>query len=103
MVVVLADHLGEHVERARRHDDVVDLVHLGQRVGLTGPAPAVHAHADQGLPGEAHLQRVGDRDDLHDAGLQQPLHALPHRGLRQAHGLGDRPRTAGGRPPGAAR
>ena len=44
---------------------------------------------------EADLQRVGDRDDLHDAGVEQPLHALADGGLGQADGLADR----GVRPP----
>ena len=44
---------------------------------------------DHRLPGEAELERVGDRDDLHHAALDQPLHALAHRGLREAHDLAD--------------
>ena len=33
---------------------------------------------------EPHLERVGHRDDLHDVGVEQPLHALADRGLGQA-------------------
>ena len=39
--------------------------------------------------GEADLQRIGHRDDLHDARLEQPLHPLAHRRLGQADGLAD--------------
>ncbi len=34
-------------------------------------------------------KRVGHRDDLHDAALDQPLDPLAHRGLRQPHRLAD--------------
>ena len=51
---------------------------------------AVAADADHGLAAEAEHQRVGHRDDLHDAGLLQPLHALPDGGLGQPDRLADR-------------
>ena len=40
-------------------------------------------HADHGLAAEAERERIGDRDDLHDLVLDEPLHALAHCGLRQ--------------------
>ena len=36
------------------------------------------------------VQRIGDGDDLHDAGVEQPLHPLPDRGLGQPDDLGQR-------------
>ena len=33
------------------------------------------------------LQRIGDRDDLHHAGVEQPLHPLADGGLGQPDGL----------------
>ena len=76
MVVILANHLEQEVERARGQHHVVDLVHAGELVGDLLHV-AVAAQADHGLAPEAELERVGDRDDLHDAGLVQPLDALP--------------------------
>ena len=89
MVVVLADDLDQQVEAARGDDDVVDLGHLRERVGDALDV-ALDVDADHGLAAEAHLERVGDRDDLHDAGVEQPLHPLAHGGLGQADGLADR-------------
>src|ERR1700736_2957756 len=43
--------------------------------------------ADHALPVETERQRVGHRDYLHDAAIDQPLHTLAHRGLGQAHDL----------------
>ena len=40
---------------------------------------------------ESHLQRVGDRDDLHDPGVAELLNPLAHGRLGQPDGLGDRP------------
>ena len=34
-------------------------------------------------------ERVGDRDDLHHAGVDEPLHALAHGRLGQPDGLAD--------------
>ncbi len=42
--------------------------------------------ADHRHPPVPELQRIGDGDDLHHAHLEQALHTLAHRGLRQAHG-----------------
>jgi hypothetical protein len=88
-VVVLAHHFAEDVETARRRDDIRDLGQggdcLGRAVQFT-----LDADPDHGLPRETHLERVGDGDDLHHPRVQQSLHALPHRGLGQAHDLGDR-------------
>jgi hypothetical protein len=33
---------------------------------------------DEGLAAVAELQGIGDRDDLHDAGVLQALHATSH-------------------------
>ena len=57
---------------------------LGDLQRVTG-AP----DADHRLAGESELHGVGDRDDLHHAGIDHPLDALPDRGLGQPHGLPD--------------
>jgi hypothetical protein len=87
--IVLDDDLGHQVERASGDDDVVDRVDLGELVGdrLDG---AAHRDGDERLAGEADLHRVGHRDDLHDARVDELLHALPHRGLGQPDRLADR-------------
>jgi len=89
VVVILANHLKENVERARRQHHVVDLVHVRELVSdlLHG---AVAAQADHRLTPEAELERVGHGDHLHDAGLVQPLDALPDGGLGQPDRLADR-------------
>ena len=79
----------EQVERAGGDHHVVDLAQLGEPVGdrlevARGP------YADHGLAGEAELERVGDRDDLHHAGVEQPLHPLADRRLGQPDRLADR-------------
>ena len=51
----------------------------------SGPSAAA-----PGLPPEPELERVGDRHDLHDAGLGQPLHPLPDGGLGEPDRLPDR-------------
>ena len=51
---------------------------------------ALDPDADHRLAREAELERVGDRDDLHDAGVGEPLHALAHGGLREPDDLADR-------------
>jgi hypothetical protein len=103
VVVVLADDLDEQVEGAGGDDDVVDLA-----MARPGRRPPVRmspstAHADHGLAREAQLQRVGDRDDLHDAGVEQALHALPHGRLGQPDGLADARVGRDDRPAAAAR
>ncbi len=62
---------------------------LGELVGDTVEV-ALDADADHGLAGEADLERIGDRDDLHDPRVEQPLDPLAHGGLGQADGLADR-------------
>ena len=47
------------------------------------------ADADHRLARETELHRVGDRDDLHHAGVDHALDALAHRGLGQSDGLAD--------------
>ena len=47
------------------------------------------ADADHRLPGEAELHRIGDGDDLHDAGVDHALDALAHRGLGEPDRLAD--------------
>jgi len=88
LVVVLAHDLGEDVEAARGGDDVVDGRHLRQCLGDRGQV-AVDADADQRLAAKPHLEGVGHRDDLHDAGVEQPLDPLPHGRLREADLLGN--------------
>ena len=89
-LVVLADHLGQEVEGAGAHDDVIDLGQSGELVGHH-PHVAFDGEPDHGLAGEAELERIGHGDDLHDPGLAQPLHPAPHGRLGQAHRLGDGP------------
>ena len=101
-VVVLADDLDQDVERAGGDHDVVDLVERGERVGdLAGVAAG--ADADHRLAGEADLHRVGDADDLQDAGVEQPLHPLADGGLGQPDGGRRSGRRDAGRPPATAR
>lgn len=88
VVVALAHYLDHHVERPGGQDDVVDLGHLRQllrdRVEV-----ALGVDADHRLPGEAKLHRIGDRNDLHDPVVDEPLHPLAHRRLGEAHRLAD--------------
>ena len=88
MVVVLADDLGEHVERPGGDHDVVDLGDRGERVGdrRTSPSTRMPIMACRWKPD---LERVGDRDDLHDALVEQPLHPLPDGRLGQPDRLAD--------------
>ena len=88
VLVALADDLGEEVVGAGGDHDVVDLVQRGERVGDRLERPR-DPDPDHRLAGEAELERVGDRDDLHDAAVDQALHALAHRGLGQADHLAD--------------
>ena len=83
-----ADHLGEQVVGAGGDHDVVDLLERGEGVGDRLDL-AVDPDADHRLPGEAELERVGDRDDLHDAAVGEPLHALADGGLGQPDDLAD--------------
>ena len=88
IVVVLADDFGDHVERAGGQHHVVDRRQLRQLLRQFD-AVARAADADHRLPGEAELHRIGDRDDLHDARVDQPLHPLAHRRLRKPDRLAD--------------
>ena len=60
------------------------LVRLRNRIEVT-----LDVDADHRLAPESHGERVGDGDDLHDALVEQLLHALAHGRLGQAHGLAD--------------
>src|SRR6185369_12376320 len=75
VVVVGADQLGEQVVAAGAHDHVVDLGDGGDGVG-DRPHVTGDLDADHDLAGEAQHQRVGDRDDLHHAAVQQSLYPL---------------------------
>src|SRR3954451_6324217 len=88
VIVVLAHDLDEQVEAARRDDDIGDFWHLGDLAGDCFDV-AFTPDADHRLTGEADLQRVGDRDDLHHATVEQALHALPDGGLREPDRLAD--------------
>ena len=88
VVVALGDDLGQHVEGAGSDHDVVDLVERGERVGHRFQRP-VHPDPDHGLAREPELQRIGDRDDLHHAAVDQPLDALADGGLGQPDHLAD--------------
>ena len=83
-LVVLDHRLDEQVERTGGDDDVGDLgdraIFSARRSGRL-PRDPDHRHAP--VP---ELQRIGDRDDLHHARLEQALHALAHGGLGQADG-----------------
>jgi hypothetical protein len=89
VVVVLADDLDQEVEAAGGDDHVVDLGHVGDLL-RDGLDVSLAGDPDHRLAGEAHLERIGDRDDLHDAGIQQPLHPLADGGLGEPDGLPDR-------------
>ena len=102
LLVALADHLDEQVVGAGGDHHVVDLVERGDRVGDRLERPA-GPDADHRLPGEAELEGVGDRDDLHHPAVHEPLHALPHRRLGEARRPCRSRRTSGGRPAGAPR
>ena len=88
VLVALGDDLDQHVEGAGGDDDVVDLVERGERVGDRLERP-VHPDPDHRLAREPELQRVGDRDDLHHAAVDQPLDALADGGLGQPDDLAD--------------
>ncbi|MEG8034502.1 hypothetical protein QP157_03940 [Sphingomonas sp. LR61] len=88
VVVVLADDLDHQVEAAGGHDEVVDRRQLFEGIGDCSGVTA-DPDADHRLPVEAELHRVGDRDDLHDAGLGELLDALPDRRLAETDGLAD--------------
>ena len=53
-------------------------------VSADGAQVAFDCEADHRHAAEAEHQRVGHRDDLADARLDQSLHPLAHRGLREA-------------------
>ncbi len=81
---------------ARGDDDVRHLVELGDLLGDPIEPGEVDLEADEGRLLEAHRQRVGDADDLHDAPGDEPLRALSHRGFRHLElspDLGIRPAT----------
>jgi hypothetical protein len=86
--VALAHDLGEDVEPAGGDHDVVDL--LDRRQGLGDRlAGTLDDHPQQRLPAEPELERVGDRDDLHHAGVLELLDAAAHGVLREADGVTD--------------
>ena len=80
-LVALGDHLGEQVVGTGGDDDVVDLGDLGQRV-CDRLERAADAHAHHRLAGEAELERVGDRHDLHHPTLDEALHPLAQAATR---------------------
>ena len=89
VLVVVHDDLGQQVERAGGDHHVVDLVEsrpARRRPPRASPSTLMPIIACRAKP---ICMRVGDRDDLHDAGLDQLLHPLPHRGLGQPDRLAD--------------
>ena len=62
---------------------------MAESFSATRAHVALDRDADHGLAGEAELQRVGDRDDLHDPRLAQALDPAAHRRLGQPDRLGD--------------
>ena len=88
-VVVDGDDFGDDVEAAGGHDDVVGFVNGGDLVGDHAHV-AVYANADQRFAAVAELQRIGDRDNLHDAGVLQSLDAPAHGRFGESDFFGDR-------------
>ena len=64
-LVVLRHGLDEDVEPARRHDDVVHLGKLRERLGHRDEAARLAANPDQRLL-EPELAGIGDADDLEE-------------------------------------
>ena len=71
---------GQQVEAAGGDHDVGNLGHVGDLFGHRLDV-AFAPDADHCLPGKADLQRIGHRDDLHDATVEQALDALSDGGL----------------------
>src|SRR5215469_10247522 len=89
VIVVLAHHLDQDVERAGREDDVVDFLHTREMSGNPLQVAAA-ADTDHGLAREAERHWIGHSDDLHGASIDEPLDALPHGCLGKPNGLSDR-------------
>ncbi len=62
---------------------------MDESLSATRRDVAFDRDADHRLAGEAQLQRVGHRDDLHDPRLAQPLDPAAHRSLGEPDRLGD--------------
>ena len=90
LLVAGADHLAQHVVGAGGHHHVDRPPPWPTSASATGCDGAVDVDPDHRLAAEAELQRVGDRDDLHDAGVGEPLHPLAHGGLGEPDRLADR-------------
>ena len=86
--IVGADDFDECVEVARGQHHIRNRVDFREPFSHLGGV-ALTTDADHCLPAEPQLHRVGDRDDVHHPGINQPLHPLAHRGLRQPHLLAD--------------
>src|SRR5690606_28127941 len=89
VLVVLADDLHHEIHRSRGQRHVADLLDGGQLVGHRLQV-ALALHADHGLSPETEGERIGHRDDLHHARIDEALNALADGGLRQPHRLPDR-------------
>jgi hypothetical protein len=82
-VVVDGDDLGDDVEAAGGHDDVVRFVNRGDLVGNESHV-TVHSDAYECFATVPELQRIRNRDDLHDPGLLEALDASPHTSLGES-------------------
>ena len=88
VIVVLAHDFGEDVVAAGGDDEVVDLAHRGHLLGHCFDV-ALDANPDHGCAREPHLHGVGDRHDLHDAGLDESLDPLTYGCFGEPDGLAD--------------
>ena len=70
-------------------EDKVDIVGAPRDEAISAGHVALAANADHGRPREPHGERVGDRNDLDHARVDQPLDPLADRGLGQPHCLPD--------------
>jgi len=76
-VVIDGDDFGDDVEAAGGHDDVVGFVNRAI-LSATSRNVTVDADPDERFAAITELQRIGNRDDLHDAGILEALHATSH-------------------------
>jgi hypothetical protein len=84
VVVVLAHHLGQHVEGAGRQDQVGHLGQAPDGLGDLLEGAAVDRDGDHGHGLVAEGHRVGHGHHLHDPGRLEPGHPLAHGRLGQA-------------------
>ena len=71
---VLAQDLDQQIERAGGEHDVDHSGDVSDAVGNVAHVP-FDPYPERGHHRIAECQRIGDTDDLHDAGVEQSLHA----------------------------